>query len=83
MANHDLTPIQTMLGRKICFVDNRSFERIKKEFNKEFLKYRWEYGFGYIDGLSVDLGDEDTLHFSILVEGDYYSLDDIEILYLS
>jgi hypothetical protein len=83
MANHDLTPIQTMLGCKICFIDNRSFDRLKKEFSKEFLKYRWEYGFGYIDGFSVDLGDEDVLHFSILVDGDYHRLDDIEILYLS
>jgi hypothetical protein len=83
MAKYDFTRIDSMLGREICFIDNKSFDRIKKEFSKQFLKHRWEYGFGFVDGFCVDLDDEETLHFSILVEGDYYSLDDIDILYLS
>lgn len=83
MARYDFTRIDSMLGREICFLDNRTFDRLKREFPDKFLKYRWEYGFGYIDGVSVDLVEEDNLYFSILVEGDYYSLQDIEILYLS
>jgi hypothetical protein len=83
MARYDFTRMDSMLGREICFLDNRSFDRLKREFPKQFLKYRWEYGFGCIDGFCCDIDVDEVLHFSILVEGDYHSLDDIEILYLS
>jgi hypothetical protein len=83
MARYDFTRIDSMLGREICFSDIRTFDRLRLEFPKQFSKYRWEHFFGYIDGFTVFIDSEEILHFEVLVEGNYYSLDDIEILYLS
>jgi len=79
MVIFDLTVINSMLGSEVCFVHRPSLKWITSVFEH----HRWEYFFGFIDGFLVDLDKHGDLQFSILVEGDYYALADVDILMLA
>lgn len=89
MAVMDFTPVQELLGKEVCFRDlafERSFEEYKQSFKdvkfmNECLLDRFK--FGRINGCTIELTDSGQLIYGILVEETYYSLDELQMLFVS
>lgn len=88
MATVDFTPVQDLLGREVCFRDfdyEAQFEKYASGYKDLALKALWyldRFKFGVVSGCGVDLL-EGKPSYSILVDGEYYTLSDLELLYVS
>lgn len=89
MAIMDFTPVQELLGKEVCFRDlafEKSFEEYKQSFkNDDFMNevYLERFKFGRIAGCTVDLDEFGQLSYGILVEETYYSLNELQLLFIS
>lgn len=89
MAIVDFTPVQSLLGREVCFRDlafESQFESYKppvidSEVSKVFEELR--YKSGRVSGCTVDLDESGVPSFSILLENDYFHLSELELLFVS
>ncbi len=89
MAIFDFTPVQSLLGREVCFRD-LAFENQLQEYEpslrdsdlfKEFSGSAFK--FGRVAGCCADIGESGGLDFSILLDDDYFRLSELELLFVS
>ncbi len=89
MTVMNFTPVQELLGKEVCFRDfafERSFEEYKQSFKDvDFMNevYLDRFRFGRVDGCTVDLNEAGELRFGILIEDNYFSLSELELLFIS
>lgn len=89
MNTFDLAPVQTLLGREVCFRDF-AFEASFREYGHAFKDaafkdevYLDRFKFGRVNGCTADLDESGTMSFSILIDEDYFSLSKLELLFVS
>lgn len=83
MAVIDFTPVQELLGKEVCFLD-LAFERSLDEFKDDLDQlYLERFKFGKITGCTIDLNDFGQLSYRILLDESYYSLNDLQLLFIS
>lgn len=88
MATVDFTPVQDLLGREVCFRDldfEIQFKKYSVNYKDLDLKsalYRERFKFGLVSGCGVDL-DQGKPSYTILVDEEYYSLSELELLFVS
>lgn len=79
MAVFDFTPMQSMLGNEVCFIDIE-LELLIPGHHKH---NNFSYVFGSVQGFCCHLTMDGNLIYSILVNGTYYQMSSIDILMLS
>jgi hypothetical protein len=89
MAIVDFTPVQSLLGREVCFRDlafDQQFESYKppvmdSELFKVFSESRFKSG--HVLGCTVDIDNSGAPSFAILLEDEYFHLSELELLFVS
>lgn len=89
MTTFDFTPVQGLLGREVCFRDFafeasfREYEHAFKDIAFKEQVYRDRFRFGLVSGCTADLDESGAMRFGILIDEDYFSLSEMELLFVS
>lgn len=84
MAAVDFIPVQSLLGKEVCFRDldfEAKFQQYSSTFGADF--YSDRFVFGLVNGCSVDLDATGEPSYTILIKDEYYSLSEVDLLYVS